>query len=562
MENEKRINDFFSKIKNKNLNNDDDVYAELIAFERDDNLKNMKDEYVIVSREFSFEERRLLPNVLSCYRLLKQNGNINLLEILTNVNYDLEKFYQVAESRINEEENRILSSSQNDKNSEIKKLKDLSTIISMLKKYKKLRDIFLIRAYNFGNIKESSINFSSSPAIHIDVRWDGFIAINTCGMENKKEEMPQVKIYATIKNDKISKVMAEIGSYYIENNIDGFYKTRAYESNDMLTIRMNDLSKLDDLVKWLKSNEDLCFSNHPFMPIVDGVSISLDESGSYNRFISETIYNYAKNSKEDLSYNGFVNYLNSKEYLESLTDHEKRMFDKNLNFALNGEMTLTQFKKEISSAKDEYKSYKALIASFKKFERNLCESNAIYDDKSLLDVITSGFDDIRNENPTYADLGNSELFYNCCSKVINEDSLIDDLISSIPYRTLCGYDNIKVKYLFYKMIEKWNEEGGLRKIQEGIREFRKLFSLYYVDRYAANNPDKQEYVDLYNELRNIVSKSSQIGLGFTFKPFEKLLDNVTNGAAEQHGVVINKNASKSSVLRKCFKRKKELSEND
>ena len=273
------------------------------------------------------------------------------------MNYDLEKFYQVAESRINEEQNRILSSSQNDKNYEIKELKDLSIIISMFKKYKKLRDIFLIRAYNFGNIEESSRNFSTSPAIHIDVRWDGFIAINTCGMEAKKEEMPQVKIYATIKNDKISKVMAEIGSYYIENNIDGFYKTRAYESNDMLTIRMNDLSKLDDLVKWLKSNEDLCFSNHPFMPIVDGVSISLDESGSYNRFVSETIYNYAKNSKEDLSYNGFVNYLNSKEYLESLTDHEKRMFDKNLNFALNGEMTLAQFKKEISTAKDEYKSY-------------------------------------------------------------------------------------------------------------------------------------------------------------------------------------------------------------
>ena len=559
MENEKRINDFFSKIKNKNLNNDDDIYTELITFERDDNLKNMKDEYVIVSREFSLEERLLLSDALSYYRLLKKNSNINLLEILTNVNYDLEKFYQVAESRINEEQNRILSSSQNDKNYEIEKLKDLSIIISMLKKYKKLRDIFLIRAYNFGNIEESSRNFSTSPAIHIDVRWDGFIAINTCGMEAKKEEMPQVKIYATIKNDKILKVMAEIGSYYIENNIDGFYKTRSYESNDMLTIRMNDLSKLDDLVKWLKSNEDLCFSNHPFMPIVDGVSISLDESGSYNRFVSETIYNYAKNSKEDLSYNGFVNYLNSKEYLESLTDHEKRMFDKNLNFALNGEMTLTQFKKEISSAKDEYKSYNALIASFKKFEKNLCESNAIYDDKALLEVITRGFDDIRNENPTYADLGNSELFYNCCSKVTNEDSLIDDLISSIPYRTLYGCDSIRVKYLFYKMIEKWNEEGGLRKIQEGIREFRKLFSLWCVDGYAANNPDKQEYVDLYNELRNIASKSSSIGFG---KPFEKLLDNVTNGAAEQHGVVINKNASKSSVLRKCFKRKKELSEND
>lgn len=502
---------------------------------------------------FTFRSLKLLS-------FIKKNSNINLFEILTNVNYDLEKFYQVAESRINEEQNRILSSSQNDKNYEIKELKDLSIIISMFKKYKKLRDIFLIRAYNFGNIKETSRNYSSSPAIHIDVRWDGFIAINTCGIEDKKEEMPQVKIYVTIKNDKISKVMAEIGSYYIENNIDGFYKTRAYESNDMLTIRMNDLSKLDDLVKWLKSNEDLCFSNHPFMPIVDGVSISLDESGSYNRFVSETIYNYAKNSKEDLSYNGFVNYLNSKEYLESLTDHEKRMFDKNLNFALNGEMTLTQFKKEISSAKDEYKSYNALIASFKKFEKNLCESNAIYDDKSLLDVITSGFDDIRNENPTYADLGNSELFYNCCSKVTNEDSLIDDLISSIPpYRTLYGCDSIRVKYLFYKMIEKWNEEGGLRKIQEGIREFRKLFSLWCVDGYAANNPDKQEYVDLYNELRNIASKSSLIGFG---KPFEKLLDNVTNGAAEQHGVVINKKASKSSVLRKCFKRKKELSEND
>ena len=76
MENEKRINDFFSKIKNKNLNNDDDVYTELITFERDDNLKNMKDEYVIVSREFSLEERLLLSEALSYYRLLRKNSNI------------------------------------------------------------------------------------------------------------------------------------------------------------------------------------------------------------------------------------------------------------------------------------------------------------------------------------------------------------------------------------------------------------------------------------------------------------------------------------------------------
>ena len=75
--------------------------------------------------------------------------------------------------------------------------------------------------------------------------------------------------------------------------------------------------------------------------------------------------------------------------------------------------------------------------------------------------------------------------------------------------------------------------------------------------YKKKDYEKLKY--LYNELRNIASKSSSIGFG---KPFEKLLDYVTNGAAEQHGVVINKKASKSSVLRKCFKRKKELSEND
>ena len=78
MENEKRINDFFSKIKNKNLNNDDDVYTELITFERDDNLKNMKDEYVIVSREFSLEERLLLSEALSYYRLLRKNNKREL----------------------------------------------------------------------------------------------------------------------------------------------------------------------------------------------------------------------------------------------------------------------------------------------------------------------------------------------------------------------------------------------------------------------------------------------------------------------------------------------------
>lgn len=72
MENEKRINDFFSKIKNKNLNDDDDVYAELITFERDDNLKNMKDEYVIVSKELPLEEWLLLSEALSYYRLLKK----------------------------------------------------------------------------------------------------------------------------------------------------------------------------------------------------------------------------------------------------------------------------------------------------------------------------------------------------------------------------------------------------------------------------------------------------------------------------------------------------------
>lgn len=558
MENEKRINDFFSKIKIENPNSFDSVYIELITFERNENLKNMKDEYDISCRTLPLEEALLVPKVLRS----KQSDNIDILGILKNANYDFEKFYQVVESRINEEQNRVLSGSQNDKYFEIKELKNLSIVISMLKKYKKLRDILLIRAYNFGDVKESYINLSSSPAIHINVDSDGFIAINTCGMEDKKEEMPQVKIYATIKSNKISKVMAEINSYFIANNIDGFYKTRSYESNDMLTIRMNDLSKLDDLVKWLKSNEDLYFSNHPFMPIVDGVPMSLDESGSYNYFISETIYNYAKSSKEDLSYNGFVNYLSSKEYLESLTDHEKRMFDKNLNFALNGEMTLAQFKKEISTAKDEYKSYNALIASFKKFEQNFCETKDIYDDKALLEVITRGFDDMRDENPTYADLENSELLFCCCSKVTNDDYFTDDFISSLSYKTTFGYENIKVKYLFYKMVEKWNEEGGLRKIQEGIREFRKLFKcpLINLGTYITDNPDKHEYVDLYNKLFKTALSSSRFN--FSYSSFEKLLDNVTNGAAEQHGVVINKNASKSSVLRKCFKRKKELSEND
>ena len=43
MENEKRINDFFSKIKIENPNSFDSVYIELITFERNENLKNMKD---------------------------------------------------------------------------------------------------------------------------------------------------------------------------------------------------------------------------------------------------------------------------------------------------------------------------------------------------------------------------------------------------------------------------------------------------------------------------------------------------------------------------------------
>ncbi len=165
MENEKRINDFFSKIKIENPNSFDSVYIELITFERNENLKNMKDEYDISCRTLPLEEALLVPKVLRS----KQSDNIDILGILKNANYDFEKFYQVVESRINEEQNRVLSGSQNDKYFEIKELKNLSIVISMLKKYKKLRDILLIRAYNFGDVKESYINLSSSPAIHINV---------------------------------------------------------------------------------------------------------------------------------------------------------------------------------------------------------------------------------------------------------------------------------------------------------------------------------------------------------------------------------------------------------
>ncbi len=237
----------------------------------------------------------------------------------------------------------------------------LDSTINFLLDNKKARDSILIIMrivqnckfdYRFNELKVDGYN--DLYEIEVSNSMSGFIFINTSSLIRKKVA-PTIKIYASIKKGKIVDVMSDFGTYLVENKIKSFAKTRPNKTNDMLTVRVEDIKVLDKVVEWLKNNENIYFNRHPFMPNVEGVPITLDDGGAYNDFLAKTLFSYLTKSNGELSFDNFYEYLNSQDYKDGINSRELMLFDKNLKLALGEEINLEEFKDYYSEADNDYK---------------------------------------------------------------------------------------------------------------------------------------------------------------------------------------------------------------
>lgn len=261
---------------------------------------------------------------------------------------------------------------------------------------------------------------------------------------------------------------------------------------------------------------------------------------------------YARN-KENLGYESFMQYLKSKKYLSRLYNQENRLYDKNLNLALNGTMSLDQFKEEHKAAIEDYNKYKVLKASFEKFETNLGRSTMVYDDQALLDMINTNLDEIKMAS-NYVDMDNNDLLFSYYGMNVDDSSLIDYMYDVSSYKSTFTYDNSKTRYYFSKIIERWNNEGGYNKIKEGISAFRSISLHNYADENYSDVEIK--YLDEYNHLKNLAISCSRFNFGeYALK---KLINRVIDEASSQFGIESNTKDAKPYALRKIYKMKEKV----
>lgn len=602
MENIKENIDIFLKsFEGKRIKDSKDVYNSLINYDRDVNklarsCKLYNDLTLEQKNNYMYEDWHLKPdapilsnNIDDHYKvedcLLSYNNAINYIassvlsghtilfnDFVSQYFGDNEEFNNacLSDETLMEYLNKIQSiidSNKDEFNYEKLPFHDqgelnyFKTLIKFLKENKKVRDSILIvkqlsNKINKPNSKGREFSVTIDQIVFmvkatISNSMNGFIYANVYGNQLRKQnDGPIVKLYMTIKEDKIVDVMSDLGAFLSENDIRCFYKTRPYEANDMLTIRIDEIEKLDILVNWLKNNKNIYFSNHPFMPVVDGVAISLDEGGSYNRFISETIYSYIKSSKDNLSYDGFIKFLKTDEYLNTLKTDEDKRFDRNLKIALTGEISLNEFKDEYVKAVNDYKLQEEIKNAFNNFVRNMGFIKQVYDDKTLLDVINASLDEIRVKY-NFKDMDNENLLLSYYGKEKDaSNSLIDQ---AYEVSTSKGYISSAERYYLGKILEKWNNLGGRKKIEEGLKAFR---SISKSDGDYSNKPE--EYVSDYKYLLEKIKRKNNIYIG----SLEYALRQIIHDASLQFGLEVNQKDSKAYAIRKIYKKKKELQEND
>ena len=117
---------------------------------------------------------------------------------------------------------------------------------------------------------------------------------------NKGEEQQSVniKFYFTIDIRQILKFFDEYVSYCYENGIGTLVKSRIIDANDMVTIRIADESKIDEIAEIINKYKKDYENENPFIGKYNGIGITYDNRSSYNEYISRMVLKLQEQDKE------------------------------------------------------------------------------------------------------------------------------------------------------------------------------------------------------------------------------------------------------------------------
>ena len=305
----------------------------------------------------------------------------------------------------------------------------------------------------------------------------GFIIAHSTFEEKANKEPITIKLYATIKKDHIAEVMTDLLEIANKHKMPIYFKTRLYETNDMLTIRLENELYLDEIVEYLKSNDNVITTNHPFMPMFDGIGITFDQGGTYNGFIEKQLKEFFKENPNG-TYEEFMASLQSNSSQMSI---EKQLFIKNIFMSLQEDMTIEDFKTKYRASIEEVK-YKQAISRIK----NIIYSRAAYR-KDLASIKELLVTEIANFAKTF-NLEHKtieEILYSLVGKYSIEEYIIssykEELYLVKTGAIVAPSANASI-FLTNYLVEEWINRAGVKYAESGIRAFK----LLYEDNQASN----------------------------------------------------------------------------
>lgn len=155
-------------------------------------------------------------------------------------------------------------------------------------------------------------------------KWDiraenGFVKCNY--MFSGPSEKNYIKFYFSVPDELKEKFMLDYGNYVKEHKVRGTFKMRINsQANDLVTVRVYNPKHYRAVFEFLDSYVNKNISQHFLMPTINGIGVTVDDNGSYNRFVTDALMSYFNdiNSREDISNSNFFRYIMSPKFVNQL----------------------------------------------------------------------------------------------------------------------------------------------------------------------------------------------------------------------------------------------------
>lgn len=182
---------------------------------------------------------------------------------------------------------------------------------------------------------------------------NGFVRFDYMGAN--PFEKNYIKYYLSIPDEKKYEFFINLSKYCVENEIRGMFKVRTEgNSSDYATVRIYNPEYYQPVLDFIKQyvNEDI--PQHPFMPTIDGVGVTIDDGESYNKYITDTLMQYFEKhqSREDISMEGYLNFVMHE--LEDTPNVSKSvLYNMNLETAIRQSADLGQMTEFLADSQKE-----------------------------------------------------------------------------------------------------------------------------------------------------------------------------------------------------------------